>query len=91
MSDWEQIEMFADPVAEEVKRRCEKISHREDWRECLEREFNGISGGSVNGFCWEITGGRLYCSDKIFNAYLPGPDVKVYTKAQIIRLVESFE
>jgi hypothetical protein len=89
MSEWIQMEMFSDPVADEVKRRCEAIAKREDWREYIEREFNGISGGMVDGFCWEFSSGRLFCSDQVFNSRLPGPEVRIYTKQQIISLVEE--
>ena len=89
MSEWTQISMFQDPVDEEVRRRCREISKREDWREHIERTFNGISGGMVEGFCWEFTGGKLYASNEIFNAYLPGPNVRQYTKADIIKIIEG--
>lgn len=56
MSGWTQISMFQDSVDEEVRRRCQKIAERKDWREYIDHIFNGISGGMVDGFYWEFTG-----------------------------------
>lgn len=89
MSEWEQITMFQDPVDEAVRKRCRMIAEKEDWREYVEWLFNTISGGMVNGFYWEFTGGKLYASDKIFNAYLPGPEVRQYTRTDIIKIIEE--
>ena len=89
MSEWVQLTMFQDPVDEEVRRRCKGIAEREDWRKYVDRLFSGISGGSVDNFCWEFTGGKLYASDKIFNAYLPGPEVRQYTKADLIQIIKE--
>lgn len=90
MSEWTQISMFRDPVDEEVRIRCRKIAEREDWREYIERTFNGISGGAVDGFYWEFTGGKLYASNDTFNSYLPGPEVRQYTRKDIIKIIEEY-
>ena len=89
MSEWTQISMFQDPVDEEVRRRVRKIAENDDWKERIERLFNSISGGYLKDFCYEFTGGKLYASDKTFNAYLPGPEVRQYTKAEIIKMAEA--
>ena len=89
MGEWTQISMFQDSVDEEVRRRCQKIAEREDWREYIDHIFNGISGGMVDGFYWEFTGGKLYASNEIFNSYLPGPEVRQYTRNDLIKIIEA--
>lgn len=89
MGEWTQITMFQDPIDEEVRRRCRKIAEREDWREYIEHTFNSISGGMVDGFYWEFTGGKLYASTEIFNSYLPGPEVRQYTRNDLIKIIEE--
>ena len=43
----------------------------------------------VENFCWEFTGGKLYASTEIFNSYLPEPEVRQYTRADIIKIIEE--
>lgn len=85
-----QISMFTDPLDERIKEWAQRIAAHDDWEYRIDFLFDGFSGGMSQSFCYEIRNKKMMYSDKGFNSYEPGPDVRTITKEEFKERVKEW-